>query len=140
VLTSWIVGKTHRFKAAVAQKPVINWSSEVLTNDLYPWMAQYWFGKLPWEDPAGYWARSPLSLVGNVDTPTLVIVGDKDVRTPDEESEQYYDALRLRGVPTALIRTPGAFHDMAARPSHAAAKASAVLAWFALYDPAAAKP
>jgi dipeptidyl aminopeptidase/acylaminoacyl peptidase len=140
VLTAWIIGKTHRFRAAVAQKPVINWSSEVLTNDLYPWMAKYWFGKLPWEDPQGYWARSPLSLVGNVDTPTLVIVGDKDVRTPDEESEQYYAALRLRGVPTALIRTPGAFHDMAARPSHAAAKASAVLAWFALYDPAAPKP
>jgi dipeptidyl aminopeptidase/acylaminoacyl peptidase len=140
VLTSWIVGKTHRFKAAVAQKPVINWSSEVLTNDLYPWMAKYWFGKMPWEDPQGYWARSPLSLVGNVDTPTMVIVGDRDMRTPDEESEQYYDALRLRGVPTALLKTPGAFHDMAARPSHSAAKASAILAWFALYDPATPGP
>ncbi|HEY1929214.1 MAG TPA: S9 family peptidase [Caulobacteraceae bacterium] len=137
VLTSWIVGKTHRFRAAVAQKPVINWSSEVLTNDLYPWMAKYWFGKMPWEDPQGYWERSPLSLVANVTTPTMVIVGDRDVRTPDEESEQYYDALRLRGVPTVLLKTPGAFHDMALRPSHAAAKASAVLAWFAQYDPAA---
>ena len=140
VLTAWIVGKTHRFKAAVAQKPVINWSSELLTSDLYPWMGKYWFGKLPWEDPQGLWALSPLSLVGNVDTPTLIIVGDRDVRTPDEESEQYYAALHLRGVPTALIKVPGAFHDMAARPSHAAAKAAAVLAWFALYDPAAAKP
>jgi dipeptidyl aminopeptidase/acylaminoacyl peptidase len=138
VLTAWIVGKTHRFKAAVAQKPVINWSSEVLTNDLYPWMARYWFGKMPWEDPQGYWERSPLSLVANVDTPTMVIVGDKDVRTPDEESEQFYDALRLRGVATILIRTPGAFHDMALRPSHAAAKANAILAWFAAYDPAKA--
>jgi dipeptidyl aminopeptidase/acylaminoacyl peptidase len=140
VLTSWIVGKTHRFRAAVAQKPVINWSSEVLTDDLYAWMGKYWFGNLPWEDPQGYWARSPLSLVGNVETPTMVIVGDKDVRTPDEESEQYYAALRLRGIPTALIKTPGAFHDMAARPSHAAAKAAAVLAWFALYDTPASKP
>jgi dipeptidyl aminopeptidase/acylaminoacyl peptidase len=140
VLTAWIVGKTHRFRAAVTQKPVINWSSEVLTNDLYPWMAKYWFGTMPWEDPAGYWARSPLSLVGNVTTPTLVIVGDQDLRTPDGESEQYYDALRLRGVDTGLIKVPGAFHDMAARPSHAAAKALAVLAWFARHDAAGAKP
>jgi dipeptidyl aminopeptidase/acylaminoacyl peptidase len=140
VLTSWIVGKTHRFRAAVTQKPVINWSSEVLTVDLYTWMAKYWFGKMPWEDPQGYWARSPLSLVGNVTTPTLVIVGDRDMRTPDGESEQYFDALRLRGVPTELVKVPGAFHDMAARPSHAAAKSEAVLAWFARYDVGAAKP
>jgi dipeptidyl aminopeptidase/acylaminoacyl peptidase len=140
VLTAWSVGKTHRFKAAVAQKPVINWSSELLTSDLYGWMGRYWFGAMPWENPQGLWALSPLSLVGNVTTPTLVIVGDRDVRTPDEESEQYYGALRYRGVPTALIKVPGAFHDMAARPSHAAAKANAVLAWFALYDQPAKKP
>ncbi|MDE2357580.1 MAG: S9 family peptidase [Alphaproteobacteria bacterium] len=140
VLTSWIVGKTHRFRAAVAQKPVIDWASEVLTNDLYPWMARYWFGQMPWEDPVHYWARSPLSLVGNVTTPTMIIVGGSDVRTPDEESEQYYGALRLRGVPTVLIKVPGAFHDMALRPSHSAAKAEAVLAWFAQYDAPAAKP
>jgi dipeptidyl aminopeptidase/acylaminoacyl peptidase len=134
VLTAWIVGKTHRFRAAAAQKPVINWSSEVLTADLYTWMAKYWFNGLPWEDPKTYWARSPLSLVGNVTTPTLVVVGDKDMRTPDSESEQFFDALQIRGVPTTLIQVPGAFHDMAARPSHAAAKANAILAWFARYD------
>jgi dipeptidyl aminopeptidase/acylaminoacyl peptidase len=133
VLTTWIVGKTHRFRAAVAQKPVVNWSSEILTSDIYPWMEKYWFGKQAWEDPQGYWARSPLSLVGNVTTPTMVIVGGDDVRTPVSESEQYYGALQLRGVPTALVKVPGAFHDMALRPSHAAAKASAVLAWFARY-------
>ena len=133
VLTAWIVGKTHRFRAAVSQKPVVNWSSEVLTTDIYPWMADYWFGKLPWEDPAGYWKRSPLSLIGNVTTPTLVIVGSSDVRTPDSEAEQLYGALQLQGVPTGLVKVPGAFHDMAARPSHAAAKAQTVLAWFARY-------
>ena len=133
VLTTWIVGKTHRFRAAVAQKPVVNWSSEVLTSDIYPWMAKYWFGKAPWEDPQRYWARSPLSLVGNVTTPTMLIVGGQDVRTPVPESEQYYGALQMRGVPTALVKVPGAFHDMAKRPSQSAAKTNAVLAWFALY-------
>jgi dipeptidyl aminopeptidase/acylaminoacyl peptidase len=134
VLTAWIVGKTDRFKAAVTQKPVINWASEVLTTDGYTFMAAYWFGKMPWEDPQGYWARSPLSLVGAVKTPTMVVVGEEDHRTPPSEAEQYFDALQLRGVPTALIRVPGASHGgLAERPSQAAAKASAIIAWFERY-------
>ncbi|MBI1686043.1 alpha/beta hydrolase family protein [Caulobacter hibisci] len=130
-LTAWIVGKTNRFAAAATQKPVINWTSQVLTTDAYNFMASYWFGKMPWEDPQGYWARSPLSLVGNVKTPTLVVVGDQDLRTPVGEAEQYYQALQLRGVPTALVKVPGASHGgIASRPSQSAAKASAILAWF----------
>ena len=60
-------------KAAAAQKPVIDWTSFVLTADQTNFFARYWFGKFPWEDPQGYWARSPLSLAGNVKTPTLVV-------------------------------------------------------------------
>jgi len=130
-LTAWIVGKTNRFRAAASQKPVINWSSEVLTTDGYTFMGPYWFGKMPWEDPQAYWARSPLSLVGNVKTPTLVVVGTEDNRTPPSEAEQYFNALQFRGVPTALVRVPGASHGgIAARPSQSAAKAGAILAWF----------
>lgn len=141
VLTAWIVGKTDRFRAAVTQKPVINWSSFVLTADMTPYFARYWFGKYPWEDPQGYWARSPLSLVGNVKTPTLVVVGSADYRTPVSESEQYYEALQLRGVPTALVKVPGANHGgLAARPSQSAAKAAAILAWFARYGNASTAP
>jgi len=133
-LTAWIVGKTDRFRAAATQKPVINWTSEVLTTDGYNFMAAYWFGKMPWEDPQGYWARSPLSLVGNVKTPTLVVVGEQDDRTPPSEADQYFAALQLRGVPTALVRVPGASHGgIAARPSQSAAKAGAILAWFERY-------
>jgi dipeptidyl aminopeptidase/acylaminoacyl peptidase len=134
VLTSWIIGKTDRFKAAATQKPVINWVSEVLTADGYVGMAKNWFGKMPWEDPQGYWARSPLSLVGNVKTPTLVVVGELDYRTPPSESEQYFQALQLKGVPTALVRVPEASHGgFAARPSQSAAKAAAIVAWFERY-------
>jgi len=133
-LTAWIVGKTDRFRAAAAQKPVINWASEVLTTDGYTFMATSWFGKMPWEDPQGYWKRSPLSLVGNVKTPTLVIVGTEDHRTPPSEAEQFFDALQLREVPTALIQAPGASHGgLAERPSQSAAKASAIIAWFNRY-------
>lgn len=134
VLTAWSVGKTDRFKAAATQKPVIDWTSFSLTSDGAPMYHQYWFDKFPWEDQAGYWARSPLSLVGNVKTPTLVVVGSEDYRTPVSESEQYYTALNLLHVPTALVKVPGASHGgIAARPSQAAAKASAILAWFGKY-------
>jgi dipeptidyl aminopeptidase/acylaminoacyl peptidase len=134
VLTTWIVGKTDRFRAAAAQKPVIDWASFVLTSDVTPYFSRYWFGKFPWQDPTAYWARSPLSLVGNVKTPTLVVVGSNDYRTPDSEAEQYYEALQLRSIPTALIKVPGANHGgLADRPSQSAAKASAILAWFQRY-------
>jgi dipeptidyl aminopeptidase/acylaminoacyl peptidase len=141
VLTSWIVGKTDRFKAAATQKPVINWTSQALTADGPAFFARYWFGRYPWEDPQAYWARSPLSLVGNVRTPTLVVVGSEDYRTPVSQSEEYYTALQLRGVPTALVKVPGASHGtIAARPSQSAAKAAAILAWFEKYKNGAVVP
>ncbi len=134
ILTAWIIGKTNRFRAAASQKPVINWTTQVLTADFVPFFARYWMGKMPWEDPQGYWARSPLSLIGNVKTPTLVVVGSEDYRTPVSESEQLYAALKLAKVPTMLVKVPDASHGgFAARPSQSAAKAAAIIAWFDKY-------
>jgi len=134
VLTAWIVGRTNRFRAAATQKPVIDWASFVLTADGPAFFSRYWFGHYPWEDHEAFWRRSPLSLVGNVQTPTLVVVGSEDYRTPVSEAEQYYTALQLRGVPTALVKVPGASHGgIAARPSQSGAKAAAILAWFERY-------
>ena len=80
--------------------------------------SRYWFDKQPWEDPMSYWSRSPLSLVGSITTPTLVVVGSEDYRTPPSESEQLYAALQIKGVPTALVKVPGASHGgFTARPS-----------------------
>lgn len=133
VLTAWIVGSTDRFAAAMVQKPVINWTSFVLTADLYPYFARYWFGEMPWHEgaQARYWARSPLSRVGNVTTPTAVMVGEEDYRTPVSEAQQYYQALRLRRVPTRLILVPGSPHDIAQRPTGMIAKVTNTIAWFA---------
>jgi dipeptidyl aminopeptidase/acylaminoacyl peptidase len=129
-----IIGKTDRFRAAAIQKPVINWTSKVLTNDLAVAQAESLMGVAPWEDPNLYWRHSPLSLVGNVKTPTLVVVGERDYRTPASESEQYYTALRMRGVPASYIVVPGAGHgNLTGRPSQSAAKASAIIAWFQRY-------
>jgi dipeptidyl aminopeptidase/acylaminoacyl peptidase len=139
VLTAWIVGQTRRFRAAATQKPVINWAGWTLTTDMYPFAVKYWFAKRPWDDPDTYWKHSPLSLVGAVTTPTLVVVGDADYRTPVSDAEQYYQALQLRGIPTALVKVPGASHEsLSARPSQSAAKASAIIAWFNRYRAGAA--
>jgi dipeptidyl aminopeptidase/acylaminoacyl peptidase len=102
-----------------------------LTSDEYTFMGPYWLGKFPWEAPERYWEHSPLSLVGAVKTPTMLMVGEHDYRTPPSEAEQYYQALQLRGVPTALVLVPGASHNsLAARPSHLAQEVGAIVAWF----------
>ena len=133
VLTAWIVGKTDRFKAAVVAKPVINWYSFVLYSDNPGFFYKYWFPNKPWEDPASYLQRSPLTYVGNVKTPTMLLTGEDDYRTPIAESEQFYAALKLQQVETAMVRIPGASHEIAAKPSNLIAKVASVLAWFEKY-------
>jgi len=130
ILSSWIIGKTDRFQAAAVIKPVINWYSFALTSDHYNFFTRYWFGKNPWEDPEGYLKRSPLSLVGNVKTPTMLMTGEEDYRTPISEAEQYYQALKLRKIDTVLVRVPGSSHDIGARPSQMLAKCAYILKWF----------
>lgn len=139
VLTAWIVGKTDMFAAAVSAKPVINWISCALTSDAYPFFMRYWFPGLPWEIPEQYWERSPLSLVGNVTTPTMLLTGEDDWRTPMSETEQYYQALKLREVPTRMVRFPGSSHSIASRPSRLCAKVAEILRWFEMHDPANAE-
>ncbi len=133
VLSAWIVGKTDRFRAAVVQKPVINWYSFVLYADGPAFFYKYWFPGPPWEHEAHYMARSPISLVGNVTTPTMLIVGEEDYRTPAAETEQFYAALQIRGVESAMVRIPDASHGIANRPSNLIAKVEYVLAWFEKY-------
>jgi len=133
VLTAWIVGKTDRFKAAVVAKPVINWYSFVLHADNPGFFAKYWFGKMPWEDVEYYHRRSPISLVGNVKTPTMLLTGEQDFRTPISESEQYYAALKLQGVESAMVRIPNASHGLVNRPSMLMSKSAAILSWFNHY-------
>ena len=133
IMTAWIVGKTDRFRAAVAQKPVVNWISKTLTAD--NWYGYYFsrYEGLPWENPDPYWEFSPISLAGNVNTPTMIITGDEDLRTPLSESYQLYHALKFRGIDTAVIRLPGASHNMSQRPSQLMAKIANVVAWFERY-------
>jgi dipeptidyl aminopeptidase/acylaminoacyl peptidase len=133
ILTAWIVGHTQRFRAAVVAKPMVNWESAVLTTDLLPFAARYFFGKMPWEDPEAYRRRSPLTYVGNVTTPTMMITGEQDYRASSSEAEQFYGALKLRKVPTAMLRIPDASHNISAKGSNLIAKAVYTIGWFNKY-------
>ncbi len=130
VLTAWIVGHTSRFRAAVVAKPVINWYSWVLTSDLPAFGTQYWFPGLPWDHLENYMKRSPISYAGNVTTPTMVMTGEVDYRTPSSDAEQFYEALKLRKVPAMMIRIPDANHEIAEKPSNMMAKVAYILGWF----------
>ena len=130
VLSSWIVGKTDIFSAAVVAKPVINWYSFVLYADNTSIYYKYWFKNLPWEDSENYMKRSPISYVGSIKTPTMLLTGEKDYRTPISESEQFYTALKLNRTETMLVRIPNSSHSIASKPSNLIAKVNSVLYWF----------
>jgi dipeptidyl aminopeptidase/acylaminoacyl peptidase len=130
VLTCWMIGRTPRFRAAVTVYPVINWYSFVLTSDIGNWTSRYWFPGLPWDHVEHYEKRSLLSVVKNVKTPTMVLTGEADYRTPMSDSEQYYQALKLLGVESVLVRVPDEPHGITVRPSHHMAKILNIIGWF----------
>ncbi len=133
ILTAWLVTKTDRFKAAVSQKPVINWETLAYTSDGYFYFTKYWFDGTPTENPSEYRRRSPLTYVDKVSTPTMLMTGEQDWRTPITESEQFYQGLKLQGVDTMLIRVPNSSHSIAARPSRIWMKLDYINAWFTRY-------
>lgn len=130
IMTAWMIGKNNRFRAAAVIKPVINWISKTLVADNYYGYAESRYPGQPWENFEGYWKFSPLSLVGNIETPTMVMVGMEDLRTPPSEAKQLYHALKLRKVETVLVEIPEASHGIAARPSNLIKKVAHILAWF----------
>ena len=116
-LTSWIVTQTDRFAAAAALCPVINWISFGGSADVSLW--GYTRFRPPfWEDPALWLEHSPIMHVGKVATPTLLMTGDLDLRTPIEQAEEFYTALKMRGVPTKLIAMRNEYHGTTSIPSN----------------------
>ncbi|WP_297694839.1 S9 family peptidase [uncultured Eudoraea sp.] len=133
IMTAWIIGKNNRFRAAVVAKPVMNWISKTLVADNYFGYANSRYPGQPWENFEGYWKFSPLSLVGNIETPTMVMVGMEDLRTPPSEAKQLYHALKLRKIETVLVEIPGASHSIASKPSNLITKIAHTIAWFEKY-------
>lgn len=139
IMSAWIIGKNKRFEAAVVAKPVMNWISKTLVADNYFYYANSRYPGQPWENFEGYWKFSPLSLVGNIETPTMVLVGMEDLRTPPSEAKQLYHALKLRKIPTVLVEIPSASHGIANRPSNLITKIAHTLAWLEKYGGAKLK-
>ncbi len=128
VLTSWIVGQTDRFAAASANCPVTNWLSFVGTTDGPGWYRN--FEELPWEDPSEHLRRSPLMYVGNVTTPTMLMTGVKDLRTPMPQTEEYYAALKFLRVPSVMIRFNDEWHGTSSKPSNFIRTQLYLRSWF----------
>ena len=132
VLTSWIVGHTDRFAAASANCPVTNWLSFVGTTDGSSWY--YNFAKFPWDDPTEHLKRSPLMYVGHVKTPTMLMTGVNDLRTPMGQTEEYYEALKIRKVPTAMVRFNDEWHGTSSTPSNFLRTQLYLRSWFDKYQ------
>ncbi len=135
VLTSWVVSHTDRFKAAAALCPVEEWISFAGRTDIVAW-AHRMFPKPFWEDPSDWIAHSPLLHVGKVRTPTLLMTGDRDLRTPLGEAESFYAALKMRGIPTRLVVMRREWHGTTSRPSNLLRTILYLDDWFARFDPA----
>ena len=127
VLTAWIVGHSDRFRAAVSQRPVINWHSFVGTTDGSGWYRR--FRSFPWEDPVEYAERSPLHYVGNVTTPTMLLSGVEDLRTPMPQAEEFYRALKVLGQETLHVKIPDEYHGSRST-SHRIMTQLYLKAWF----------
>lgn len=131
VLTSWVVGHTNRFAAASANCPVTNWLSFVGTTDGIGWYRN--FETFPWDDPSEHLRRSPLMYVGNVTTPTMLMTGVNDLRTPMPQTEEYYAALKVMGVETAMIRFNNEWHGTSSTPSNFLRTQLFLRKWFEMH-------
>lgn len=129
VLSSWVIGHTNRFAGAAVRCPVMNWISFAGNSDV-PYFGHSWFEKPYWEDPKPWLDQSPLMYVGHVTTPTVIMTGELDLRTPMAQSEEYYQALKMRGVPTALLRFQGEFHGTASKPSNFMRTQLYMMSWY----------
>jgi dipeptidyl aminopeptidase/acylaminoacyl peptidase len=131
LLTNWTITQTQRFKAAVAQRDIADWYGFWFTADF--WLAKpTWFRKAPWEDPQDFAARSPISHVANVTTPTMYVLGDQDYRTPPADGgEMMFRALKYRKIPTVMVRFPRESHELSrsGEPKHRVERLQHIVGW-----------
>ncbi|UHA72735.1 S9 family peptidase [Paenibacillus sp. 481] len=111
-MTNWIVGHTNRFKAAVTQRSISNWTSMYGVSDIGYHFTEDQIGGQPWANLEQLWKQSPLAYVSNVETPLLILHGEQDLRCPIEQAEQLFIALKRLGKETQFVRFPGANHEL----------------------------
>jgi dipeptidyl aminopeptidase/acylaminoacyl peptidase len=131
LLTDWTITQTQRFKAAVAQRDISDWSGFWYTAD-FTLFQPTWFHKAPWEDPQDFAARSPITHVANVTTPLMLVLGDSDFRTPPPDGgEQMFRALKYRKIPTVMVRFPRETHELSrsGEPRHRVERLQHIVGW-----------
>jgi acylaminoacyl-peptidase len=133
LMTSWMVTQTARFRAAVALYPVTNWFTHVGSGDNGFYIASVYRKGMPWDEPEDYMRHSPLFYANRVKTPTMIITGEEDWRTPIAQSYEFYRALKVRGIDTVLVRVPDEPHGLRNRPSHRLEATMHTLAWLDRY-------
>jgi len=132
VLSSWVIGHTDRFAAAAVRCPVIDWLSMAGHTDI-PLFTYSFFKKPFWDDPSDWLSHSSIMYAGKVTTPTLLMTGVLDRRTPMPQTEEYYAALKMRGVPVTLLQFEGEYHGTASKPSNFVRTQLYMMSWFKRY-------
>ncbi len=135
VLTNWLIGHSDRFAAAVSQRSIADWAGFWYTTD-FSLFTRSWFKGAPWEDPADYAARSPITYVTRIKTPLMLIEGDADLRTPPADGgEQMFRALRYLKRPVVMVRFPGESHELSrsGQPWHRIERLRHLAGWFDKY-------
>src|SRR5262245_45422433 len=132
VLSSWVIGHTDRFAAAAVRCPVIDWLSFAGHTDI-PLFTYSFFKRPFWEDPSDWLAHSSVMTVGKVTTPTLLMTGVLDRRTPMPQTEEYYAALKVKGVPAKLLQFNEEYHGTGTKPSNYIRTQLYMMSWFNKY-------
>jgi dipeptidyl aminopeptidase/acylaminoacyl peptidase len=130
-MTMWTVTQTHRFKAAVSGAGISDWLSYYGENSIDQWMIPY-FGASVYDDPAVYAKSSPITYIKNVQTPTLIVVGERDGECPAPQSYEFWHALETVHVPTQLVVYPGEGHAFR-QPDHKRDVIERTVNWFNQY-------
>jgi dipeptidyl aminopeptidase/acylaminoacyl peptidase len=131
-MTSWLVGHTHQFRAAVAQNAVTDMNMMWCLTDIQSW-TQWELGGRPWEQPERYKKHSPLTYADKVKTPTLILHARDDRRCPLPMGQAFYQALLANEVATQMVIYPHEGHGIR-QPRHREDVYRRVLAWFARHD------
>lgn len=133
-LTTWILGHTQRFAAAVSQRGVYNLLSFYGTSDV-PSLISGEFDIDPWENPSWLWEQSPLAHAHHIKTPLLLEHGENDFRVPVEQGEQMFAYVRRSGGTVEMLRYPREGHEMSrsGEPEHRIIRLRRMVEWFDRY-------
>ncbi len=133
-MTSWIIGHTNRFKAAISERAVNNLVSMFGSSDLF-WIFQRQFGGPMWENVDAYLERSPSTYAQQMDTPVLVLHSEQDLRCNIEQGEHLFTLLRLLGKDVEMVRFPAESHELSrgGSPIHRVVRFETILEYFGRY-------